>query len=295
MNPGRLIKKLNKPYPYDYSVKRSFITSLLFAVFITLFLAVFHPFEVDYLTREYGQIIYAGYGLITFIVLIIMLVCIPKIAPSVFRESSWKVKSEIIHILSIFMVIGFFNAVYGYFLGYSQLNIYTIIVFELFTLTIGIIPVTFIIITEQNRFLKKNLELAGVLNSSLSSKSETADQILPEDESVVELCSEVVKEKIELHPADLLYIKAVENYIEIVTGSRGAQNKKILRCTLKNAEKALGNYNYLVRCHRSFIVNTSRIENVTGNSQGIKLKLTGCEIPVPVSRSNASKLKAMLS
>ncbi|MCD6176399.1 MAG: LytTR family transcriptional regulator [Candidatus Cloacimonetes bacterium] len=154
---------------------------------------------------------------------------------------------------------------------------------------------SFIIITEQNRFLKKNLELAGVLNSSLSSKSETADQILPEDESVVELCSEVVKEKIELHPADLLYIKAVENYIEIVTGSRGAQNKKILRCTLKNAEKALENYNYLVRCHRSFIVNTSRIENVTGNSQGIKLKLTGCEIPVPVSRSNASKLKAMLS
>jgi DNA-binding LytR/AlgR family response regulator len=44
-------------------------------------------------------------------------------------------------------------------------------------------------------------------------------------------------------------------------------------------------YSSFFRCHRAFIVNLDKIEQVEGNAQGYKIKLQGAENLIPVSRN----------
>jgi DNA-binding LytR/AlgR family response regulator len=45
------------------------------------------------------------------------------------------------------------------------------------------------------------------------------------------------------------------------------------------------NKRQIKRCHRSYIINESKIVSVRGNAQGLKLSLSNVEEEVPVSRS----------
>ena len=50
-------------------------------------------------------------------------------------------------------------------------------------------------------------------------------------------------------------------------------------------EDALVDNDIFFRCHRAYIINLDKVEQVEGNAQGYKLKVRGTEERVPVSRS----------
>ena len=90
---------------------------------------------------------------------------------------------------------------------------------------------------------------------------------------------------VEITVATLLFIEAADNYAKFHFAAEGKVKTEMLRMTMKEVEKALENHAHFYRCHRSFVVNGQHITEVQGSSQSHKLKLTGVDGLIPVSRS----------
>ena len=68
----------------------------------------------------------------------------------------------------------------------------------------------------------------------------------------------------------------------------------MVRCSMAYAENVLKEHKFIIKCHRSYIVNINYIERFEGNSQGYKLYFENISFPIPVSKSFASKLQELI-
>lgn len=88
----------------------------------------------------------------------------------------------------------------------------------------------------------------------------------------------------ELDLGQFLMAKAAGNYVEIFLEKGENVEKLIKRMPLKGLENQLGHLPFLLKTHRSHLVNLRKVKEVKGNAQGLQLTLStklGC---VPVSR-----------
>ncbi len=90
---------------------------------------------------------------------------------------------------------------------------------------------------------------------------------------------------------ELLYIEAVGNYVKIHQWCNDKVVTETLRNTLKNVEEKLHHYPTVKRCHRAFIVNMKRVEQMTGHAGSVQLQVEHCETAIPVSRSNIQGIR----
>ncbi|MEL7340404.1 MAG: LytTR family DNA-binding domain-containing protein, partial [Bacteroidota bacterium] len=82
----------------------------------------------------------------------------------------------------------------------------------------------------------------------------------------------------------LLLIEAQQNYVRLFLLTEHGLQKEMLRNSLSRVESVLTD-SPIKRSHRSYLVHTQKIRAVSGNAQGLKLKLEGLEdLEVPVSR-----------
>jgi DNA-binding LytR/AlgR family response regulator len=93
------------------------------------------------------------------------------------------------------------------------------------------------------------------------------------------------KESVTLYPDSILYIESSGNYVKINCLHNNVVKQKQLRTTITQLDKELQPYPSIARCHRAYMVNTSFITHVEGNSQGFRLRLRHVKEEVPVSRS----------
>jgi len=73
---------------------------------------------------------------------------------------------------------------------------------------------------------------------------------------------------------DVLYAKADDNYTQLFT----AKKRFVLSATLKKTEEQFSPHGF-IRCHRSYLVNPDKIEQILGNSVVV------AEVEIPVSES----------
>lgn len=92
------------------------------------------------------------------------------------------------------------------------------------------------------------------------------------------------REELELDLDNLLVIEAQENYSRVVWLEGDKRNEKLLRATIKKIENQIADP-HIIRCHRSFIINTKIKYTILGNSNGYRLASKLLEAPIPVSRS----------
>ena len=112
-------------------------------------------------------------------------------------------------------------------------------------------------------------------------------------EKYINLQSYNGKEKLTITLADLLYIEAEDNYISVHHLEKGVVKKQLLRATMKDIEANL-KAQFIIRCHRSFIVNINTVEKVIRDGHQMKLYLPHISKPIFVSRSYISVLEALL-
>ncbi|MBP7864623.1 MAG: LytTR family transcriptional regulator [Acidobacteria bacterium] len=111
--------------------------------------------------------------------------------------------------------------------------------------------------------------------------SPAAPAPLPE---VITLVVEDGRKRLRFRSSELVGLSADENYVEVRL-QREKEPVVLVRSTLAGLEAQLAAYHpRLFRCHRAHLVNTARIRGVTGNAQGLRLRLEGRDEPVPVSR-----------
>lgn len=91
--------------------------------------------------------------------------------------------------------------------------------------------------------------------------------------------------RISISSENILYIESSDNYVIIHYENLGKHKKYLLRNTLKNIENELSKSSIL-RCHRSYLVNFSRVKVLRRTKEGLVLELDADNLPeLPVSKS----------
>ena len=282
-----MMMKLSQPYPYE---EKKWRIILPISFFIALFIVIFQPFGLSEIASPGKFFILVGYGGVTFILLVFNLIAIPALFPVTFSDEKWTVVKEMLFLLWILFTLGLGNFLYSsWTLGFT-LSLRNILIFQAFTLAIGIIPITSIILIKQAWLRRRNESSAGIISSALETRESNAS-----GGDRIRLASDNEKEEVELLLRDLLFIKSDGNYITVAFLRNGRMEKVLLRNTLKYAAGVLSAYPSVYQCHRSWMVNLGRIRRVTGNSLGLKIEMDPVEEDIPVAREQVQEFRDLVA
>jgi hypothetical protein len=275
---------LNKPYPLNDDLKHNAKIILFLSIGIFAFLSIFQPVGISSFTKN--EIIYLVFGLAAtiFFVLTLNLIVLPSMFPKFFNTNKWDIKREIFW--NIWMLLSISSSallVYSKILGPIDIHFSDVLKIIL----IASIPVAVLITINHDRLLRSHLKSAQLLNKKLIEKKEQSQKL-------VHFESEYKNDEITLKPDTISVIKSADNYIEIYYEREGALRKHIIRSTLNKAETAIRDCDFLIRCHRSYIVNIKRIKEIQGNSQGYRLYFEHLDFPVQVSQMYIAEFKRHL-
>ena len=153
----------------------------------------------------------------------------------------------------------------------------------------------------RSKYLAMELEETRLLNEKLQKmqEPEQASQHPMEQPSEKPLQQELTltgttNESVTLQISHLLFIEAVGNYVKVCHLRDGQVRTDMLRATMKQMEETLQDYPMIVRCHRAFLVNLGRVEQIVSHSGSTQLFIKHCHESLPVSRSNMAQVKAAI-
>jgi DNA-binding LytR/AlgR family response regulator len=152
---------------------------------------------------------------------------------------------------------------------------------------LGFISVSVLITINQNRLLRAHLKTAQQLNKKLEGGKH-------KKEKLVHFLSEYKKDELTLKSDSIVLIKSSDNYIEVYYLSDGKIVKQMIRSTLKKAEELLSEFDFIIRCHRTFIININHIKEIQGNSQGYKLYFNQIDFPAIVSQKYINEFNILV-
>jgi DNA-binding LytR/AlgR family response regulator len=102
------------------------------------------------------------------------------------------------------------------------------------------------------------------------------------------------KIRFSLRANDLLMLESTDNYVSVFYLNKEKVQRKLLRNTLKNLEEEFKNKKIL-RCHRSFMVNTNNIEFIQREGKKMAIHIKQVEQTIPVSIKYSSLFFEFLS
>jgi len=278
---------LQQPYPL-FENRWRIILSI--SLFIALFILIFQPFGISNYTGEYKHLFESGYGVVTLIVLIIDLFVFPLFLEEWFISQKWTVLKQMIWQFWILFSIGLGNFLYSsIFLQFTN-GFHAFLIYQFYTLVVGILPILILTILHQNSLLSENLKLANEMNGNL-----TGFNVLHVPDEKVRISAENNKDKIEINQSDFIYIGSTGNYIQVFYLVKNELKSVLLRNTLKQIEEQVKDCPAIIKCHRAFLVNKDKILRVKGNSQGLRLVLKDTSDEIPVSRNYSKSLREIIT
>jgi len=292
----KLITHLQKPYPLEKTPKFVIFNFLAIGLFVSLFLLIFQPFGSSVYIQEGRSWVLWVYGLIAGLVLLFNLLLLPRMFPRFFNESKWNIIKQICFMFWHIISIGISNLIFSHIITERELSLFSVVRFIFEALAIGFFPIIISVFSMNNYYLKKYITSTKTMNKKIASFSSTNQKEKEAEELPgIVLTSETGKEEIVVNLNNLLFIKSIENYIEVYLAEGDKIKSTLMRNSLKRIEDNLQDFSYIFRCHRTYLVNVYHIHKVTGNSHGYKLIFNGFDYPIPVSRSNSEKFKKLVT
>jgi len=278
---------LQQPYPLFENRWRITIS---ISLFIALFMLIFQPFGISNYTGEYKHLFESGYGVVTFIVLIIDLFVFPIFLDDWFKSQKWTVLKQMIWQIWILFSIGLGNFIYSAIFFRFISGFHAFLIYQFYTLVVGVIPILVITILHQNALLSDNLKIANELTGNLNSYTS-----LDVSDEIVKIAADNNKDKIEMNLSDFIYVGSTGNYVQVFYMVKNELKSVLLRNTLKQIEEQVKDCPSIIKCHRAFLVNRDRILQVKGNSQGLRLILKDTSDEIPVSRNYSKSLREIVT
>ena len=166
------------------------------------------------------------------------------------------------------------------------------------------IPLGIIVnLINQYYLLKKHVNIADNVNGTVENKRvEQLQTSLGGDEQkrfsgdeLSPLEFEIDKfNKVTFSIDKLIFVEALGNYINISYSIQ--ENRKItIRETISSIEEEIGVSKLIYKPHRSYLVNLQNIQNVTGDSQGLKIHLKNSDKIIPVSRNKIKEFRSLVA
>lgn len=272
---------LNKPFPRITSANGKVIVSLLFGLFIYIFLLVFQPFGIENISAN-KTLYLIGFGLITALVLLFTLSVLPFLFPKPFDVDKWNIKKAIAFILLNIILITILNYEYNTIVGSGFAKQYNLFYFVLITFAVGVLPVILMVFMMELFLTNKHQKTASDFNIKIHADTNSKNQT---SSNIIKLESDLKKDNFEVDESNLVFIKSEDNYCMIFYREGDEINNYLLRTSLKKIENQLELFPHLIRCHRSFIVNKKRIKQISGNARAYYLHFENCYETVAVSRN----------
>lgn len=250
------------------STRRKILVGLILAIYLSFIIIVLQPFDTSQFEAEHKTLLLSGYGILTFVIFIIH-GSIENIWYSKSRKV-WSVKHEIISTL----LFCFFSGTVLYFYNRTIVNNgldYTLTSYWRFlSITVAYMTPVFV-------------------PPMLYLKQKFGERIVPPAKNSIILIGENKNEILRMNKEELLFIKAVENYVEICFMDKDNNvTSKTFRQTLSNVSEQLP---FLEKCHRSYLVNTITVKEIIGNSQGAKIVFIVGEKEIPLSKTYYKHIK----
>ena len=103
--------------------------------------------------------------------------------------------------------------------------------------------------------------------------------------------------KLSVNLSNLYYIESDDNYIKVWYEDSGGYLKQyMLRCRLKTVEESFSEENELVRCHRKYMVNMTKVKILRKEKEGYCLQLELDSVDqIPVSKTYEERVLALFN
>jgi len=278
---------LQKPYPYFFNLKRNLWMALGCGLFIWAMqaLVINEGIYSTYFDMS-PQLFAVVVGTITAVAVMVVFDTFPWLFISESQRENWTVRREIAIIALLLVVIACCNFTFVVAASREWEEALKLRVFALIFLNvvvIGMVPTAIITWIKYTINLRENLRHAEQNNARLSEllHEETEEQA----PVLISIPSENQSETIAFELHELLFIASDGNYVEVYLRSDGAVRMKVYRASIQKLEDALRGFPFIVRTHRSYLVNILKVEHTTGNARNYQLTFGGVEQSVPVSRN----------
>ncbi|MFT4545643.1 MAG: hypothetical protein ACI9UR_000802 [Bacteroidia bacterium] len=281
-----VLNKLSQPFPDKAGFKQSLLTIGYVGVFVALFLFFIRPFGIEGSWADLATAS-AGFGAVTVVFGWIFEAVTRYVLKIETQGPQWTLGKWMVLSIVLVVWIALGNYLFiNWLSGWNALGYFNFIRIIGYTSLIGIFPVALSGLLVQMRAENENEKDAQSLDDKLHvPHSSEAKQIKITDSAGKELL---------LNSEDIRYAEAMQNYVTVWFVEKGNLQKEVLRATVSSLEEQLADCP-VIRCHRSYLVNVDAVEKVSGNAQGLRLKLSGItQDEVPVSRSYISKIRASL-
>lgn len=221
------------------------------------------------------------YGVALLVVIIskrLMYACRGSVGQSFGRYLLWNL-TEILLVAASFVGLCYYGAWKGYFHLDMQLGIMLVRTFVYCLMTLGIpylIAGMFFAIRDKDQTIRM-----------INYGTVVSDEELPTgEEQKITLFDNNGVMKLSVSAANLYYIESDDNYIKVwYSDSSDVLKQYMLRCRLKTVEESFRDSD-LIRCHRKYIVNMSKVRVLTKEKNGYFLELDSDLIaPIPITKT----------
>lgn len=137
-----------------------------------------------------------------------------------------------------------------------------------------------------NEMLKQQQELPSIENDDLSTTDEEKQCVLHSDYKGQDFT---------IRPHNLIYVESVGNYANACYIDEEHLTNTTIRTTIKQQKVDLSGKEFIVQCHRGFLVNLDYVESMEGANGRFYLNMFYSDKKIPVSRTNKATIKDALS
>lgn len=277
------IKKwFNKPYYFNDSNSFKLKISIGFGLLVFILLVIFKPANINTTTLFKLSI-----GCITTLNLLSFFFVITKLFPKFFKSETWTVGKHFIIILGLFIFSStirwfYLNTVLPEKIDEAEMSFLKML---RQSFVIGFIVVfLYIYLDEKHQYKKYS-------SNSIDIKKDTDVLIKPkvsQTNNSITIHTTNKNDFLTFFINDLVYITSESNYAFFYLkkdSKKGFEiEKKTLRISLQILEEKLKQYTRIIRCHKSYIINASYVNDISGNARGYYLHIKENKKEIPVSR-----------
>jgi hypothetical protein len=259
---------LNRQIHFIAATKRKVLVGFILFLFLSFIIIFLEPFDTDQFESDHKLVVLSGFGILIFIAFVTYS-SIENVWYSRVRKV-WTVSHEIISTILFFLFSGSILYLYnGLLINQGSYSLTSHLLY-LKNIVLLMIPV-----------------FAPVM---LYLRQQFGERIIPLSSNTILLVGENKNEVLSLGKADLLFIKAFENYVEIYFLD---ENNKVVSKTFRQTlSKVCKQIPSLEKCHRSYLVNLITVKEIIGNSQSAKIAFIHGEKQIPLSKTYYKHIKA---
>lgn len=284
MNIILIIKNwLNKPYFIIESKRAKLIIAFSISLIIFFNLNYLRPHGVGRLQNNLLHFS-LGYCLIIFSTLCVYFFVAMRFFSKFFNNEKWTIGKEIISIFFVLVFIAIFGWAYTneVQIGGKNPDKFTLLAFFKYTFS-GIVPITMYVFLSELLLGKFRKDTSKKIMLELGKKDNV--EALEKNDTDVKIFATNKKDFIQFNINDLVYVSSQGNYVSFFLRKNNSLKEKVLRGKLLTVQEDLKKFNFIIRCHKSYIVNTAMVKELSGNARGYFLHFDeSLDLEIPVSR-----------